>query len=466
MVSTKIRDPEVRSAMLRMSKTIKATFVLAVLLGPVLYAQELPDAPSAAALVRAVRQSENWIHDVNSFYVRIESTWTKTPKGIAARQAEIKEQFPDAVLDPNRWTGLRPHSRDWIEIAFDAKRLRYLRDDPNTSRTERVWDGKLAVSHENYMTRHQEHIYLANQPNDIFQSLLFHLSWLRAQPHSFWWEPTDIGKSMDSFGRPEDFKLVKRKVFRRSNRHVLEYRGKWFTTRWYIDTKDGRLRGIAHVRNGRVTLRHWLDDYQKIIPGCWFPMTQGYASYHRDESGQMYLRFRRDMKVVEIRVNEPLPNEMFHIELKEGVEVQDHRGQEFRRYVYVPEPPKLLGRRIGDFNDITLDCRIEQLHDKPLLICFCDANQRPSRHCLRQLADKAAYLREQSIAVLIIQAEPSDEPSANAHKSFTVGRIRNHHKQVRFTWGVRSLPWLILTDANHVVAAEGFPLDELAEKRR
>ncbi len=28
-------------------------------------------------------------------------------------------------------------------------------------------------------------------------------------------------------------------------------------------------------------------------------------------------------------------------------------------------------------------------------------------------------------------------------------------------WGVRALPWLILTDKGHIVRAEGFPLGEL-----
>jgi internalin A len=37
-------------------------------------------------------------------------------------------------------------------------------------------------------------------------------------------------------------------------------------------------------------------------------------------------------------------------------------------------------------------------------------------------------------------------------------------QQTRFAWGVRSLPWLILTDCNHVVTAEGFGPGELDEK--
>jgi len=37
-------------------------------------------------------------------------------------------------------------------------------------------------------------------------------------------------------------------------------------------------------------------------------------------------------------------------------------------------------------------------------------------------------------------------------------------KKNRFVWGVKSLPWLILTDQKHIVEANGFSLAELDEK--
>ncbi|MHC4489383.1 MAG: hypothetical protein ACYS9C_12915 [Planctomycetota bacterium] len=37
-------------------------------------------------------------------------------------------------------------------------------------------------------------------------------------------------------------------------------------------------------------------------------------------------------------------------------------------------------------------------------------------------------------------------------------------EKTRFTWGIQALPWLILTDKQHVVTAEGFTLTELNEK--
>ena len=37
-------------------------------------------------------------------------------------------------------------------------------------------------------------------------------------------------------------------------------------------------------------------------------------------------------------------------------------------------------------------------------------------------------------------------------------------EEIRFTWGVRSFPWVILMDRGHVATAEGFGVDELDDK--
>ena len=42
--------------------------------------------------------------------------------------------------------------------------------------------------------------------------------------------------------------------------------------------------------------------------------------------------------------------------------------------------------------------------------------------------------------------------------------IQDDAEKVKFTWSVKSLPWLILTDKNHIAQTEGFNLSELDEK--
>ena len=49
---------------------------------------------------------------------------------------------------------------------------------------------------------------------------------------------------------------------------------------------------------------------------------------------------------------------------------------------------------------------------------------------------------------------------------FSIGMIQADEEETRFKWGVCSLPWLILTDKEHIVRAEGFRLDELEAKIR
>jgi len=49
---------------------------------------------------------------------------------------------------------------------------------------------------------------------------------------------------------------------------------------------------------------------------------------------------------------------------------------------------------------------------------------------------------------------------------FPAGMVESDEEKTRFSWDVRSLPWLILTDSKHIVRAEGFGLTELDDKIR
>jgi hypothetical protein len=47
---------------------------------------------------------------------------------------------------------------------------------------------------------------------------------------------------------------------------------------------------------------------------------------------------------------------------------------------------------------------------------------------------------------------------------FATGMIEGDEEKIRFRWGVKALPWLILTNAEHIVRAEGFEIAELDER--
>ena len=49
---------------------------------------------------------------------------------------------------------------------------------------------------------------------------------------------------------------------------------------------------------------------------------------------------------------------------------------------------------------------------------------------------------------------------------FAVGSIQVDVEKIRSNWGFESLPWLILTNSQHLVIDAGFGLSELNEKVR
>jgi len=139
---------------------------------------------------------------------------------------------------------------------------------------------------------------------------------------------------------------------------------------------------------------------------------------------------------------------------------------------YVPKDWSMLvgvGKPLPKFDDIKLGLSAKQAKDKAILLCFFDMNQRPSRHCIRQLAQRAAELKEKGVTVAAVETSQVAENTLNEWTKkrnipFQVGAITADIEKTRFTWGVRSLPWMILTDKEHIVRAEGFNISELEEK--
>ena len=139
---------------------------------------------------------------------------------------------------------------------------------------------------------------------------------------------------------------------------------------------------------------------------------------------------------------------------------------------YVPKEWSILvgvGKPLPQLEGIKLNLSAKQTKDRAILLCFFDMNQRPSRNCIKQFAQKAAALKEKGVIVAAVQTSQVTEKTLNEWKNkynipFPVGSITADIEKTRFAWGVRSLPWLILTDKQHVVTAEGFTLDELNEK--
>jgi protocatechuate 3,4-dioxygenase beta subunit len=130
-----------------------------------------------------------------------------------------------------------------------------------------------------------------------------------------------------------------------------------------------------------------------------------------------------------------------------------------------PRRASLKGSPLPDLTSVNVASNATPA-GQPVLLCLFDASQRPSRHVVHQLEEQAAALRQQGVTVLGVQAAITSDETFNEWKSaspvsFPVGRVTDKSEKSKWASAVPALPWLILTDANHHVVAEGFALDEL-----
>jgi protocatechuate 3,4-dioxygenase beta subunit len=148
-----------------------------------------------------------------------------------------------------------------------------------------------------------------------------------------------------------------------------------------------------------------------------------------------------------------------------GKDVKIILGQERVHQPHV----SLIGKPLPDLKDIGIELSPADTKGKIILVCFWDMQQRPSRHCMNQIVKQAAPLKQKEVIVIAVQASEIDEGKLKqwAKKNnvpFPVGMIPGDAEKTRFAWGVKSLPWLILTDKQHLVVDSGFGLDELNDK--
>ncbi len=129
----------------------------------------------------------------------------------------------------------------------------------------------------------------------------------------------------------------------------------------------------------------------------------------------------------------------------------------------------LIGKTIPDFNNVIIDFSKDQTQGKSILVCFWDYNQRPSRNCIIELNKRANELKEKNIVIATvhiskIEQETLDKWLKDNSITLPIGTAGDNESKVRFSWAIKSLPWLVLTNSNHTVIEEGFGINELDEK--
>ena len=134
---------------------------------------------------------------------------------------------------------------------------------------------------------------------------------------------------------------------------------------------------------------------------------------------------------------------------------------------FVPRAPiPLLGQTLPDMAKYGID---NPESGRRVLLFFWDMKQRPSRHFIKQLAAKKEILDSKDIKVILIQNGQADRDKLNSWLNdndiaFDTAVLGQEVDDAKFKLGLKSMPWLILTDGDLMVVAEGFSIDELETK--
>jgi hypothetical protein len=88
---------------------------------------------------------------------------------------------------------------------------------------------------------------------------------------------------------------------------------------------------------------------------------------------------------------------------------------------------------------------------------------------MKQLIGQSERLKEKGVLVIAVQVSQVDGEMLNGwldknESTFVVGTIEGDIEKVRFKWGAKTIPWLMLADSNGIVVTEGFSIYELEDK--
>jgi len=333
--------------------------------------QPLPSNLDVAACVRKLWQDEAWVDHAASLHLKLTDHSIATPAGQAAQIADLKEKFPNAVIDEKAFPHLKPETHGTIEWAFDARRLfKRVESDSFRLLDLRIWNGQKGLCHELYHSG-QEHYAFLNDIERLFFSGA--IPWPRRGPHQSWWH-----KFHEDYSSPVDYRLTARVIFRGRDCLVLEHDNHpWLTL--YVGTDDQRLHGYIQwvTNNSRqidreydqasaavaaefgqkidclksleqwaqtlprddraavdrlVAIRmkkfavpqftFWYEDYRPIADGCWMPMFMGSNQWNTDLE-PYEIRGERQLTVVSAVKDQPLPDAIFEMPMRDGVKVND-----------------------------------------------------------------------------------------------------------------------------------------------
>ncbi|MBN2588543.1 MAG: redoxin domain-containing protein [Sedimentisphaerales bacterium] len=222
-------------------------------------------------------------------------------------------------------------------------------------------------------------------------------------------------------------------------------------------------------QNGKFKNLIETQEFMKLEDGRWLIKSILQRNYVGDDAQEIVNWIYKIRKIeLDPEIDEDVIFNTSPDNLPEGAEICDNRSEPRLRYINYPAP-SLINKPLPDLNEIGINILQADLNENNVLICFFDMQQRPSRNIVIQLNKRAQELYEKDIIILIVQTSEIENNSLDEwinenDISFPVAINKNGEKVNRSTWGVKALPWLILTNKQHNVVSEGFSINELDEK--
>ena len=250
-----------------------------------------------------------------------------------------------------------------------------------------------------------------------------------------------------------------------------------------IDPEKGFSCTSMTIFTDGIERSYYTAKYEEFADVVWFPVT----ATHVNKSVKGIEEYRNIMKTSNVKINDPnFSEDLFHVDLPKGTRVTDkvlgiryvvgdsmsnkvQSGANIDKAMTEQQINSLVGKPVPQLKDFNHKIDVDQTRDRMILLCFFDMEQRPSRNCIMRLAKQARQLKQKGVTVVAVQASKINENKLNEwvkknNIPFPIGMVQGDVEKTRFAWGVRSLPWLILTDKEHIVRAEGFGINELDEK--
>jgi hypothetical protein len=227
--------------------------------------------------------------------------------------------------------------------------------------------------------------------------------------------------------------------------------------KWWIATEpDVFPRRIERYEHDCLRYRYEAENLCMWSNGVVFPRTLGIAYYRRGNDDKPVLISKKEITIRSFSPWLYVTPKMLGRDLPEGILAQLPELQ--------ASSHSLKGRPIA----ITKIPGSGELLEKgrPVIMCFVDIGQRPSRHHLQQLKQLASRLQEKGLTLVAVQVSAVETQQLEQWIQdqgipFAILQAPGNFEQQRLDWGIKSLPWMVLTDADHFVLREGLTLDAI-----